>query len=459
MTQDPEGNPNLSAQTCTVNCSATVPATAQPNAQVLFQAMVEATGCTATPTFRWNFGDGTPVSTSQNASHSYPVAGTYQWSLTASVASGSNLIETVAGGLGEGNPATQATIQEVPQLARDPLGRGVYLIDSTSEFFHLRFINTSDNAVTVAGVTIAPREIRSVAGGGTSLNDNIPAQTADLAVVTGLAVSSSGNLVYLLNNTDGLLRVINVSSAPVTVNGTPLGVGQIRTLSSGLGQGVNGLAVHPSTGEVHLADATSSVNRIFKASASGTLTPVVGNAAVTSPTEAFVPGAATSIPLLIPRAIRFDTAGNLFVADTGHGRVIRVDGAGNATLVHQFPIGPQVINAFPSGLAHFGGSLYSANGNQQTITRLAPSTGATIVAGQAGASCDYTVTNCGDGRPGAQAGFSLLSSASVVPLASIDADGSGIFIADQGTTRRGRIRYLNLSGTAVTLAGISIPAG
>jgi uncharacterized protein (TIGR03437 family) len=375
------------------------------------------------------------------------------------VASGSNLIETIAGGLGEGNPATQATIQEVPQLARDPLGRGVFVVDSTSEFFHLRFINTSSASVTLAGVTIAPGVIRSIAGGGASTENDVPAGTADLAVVTGLAVSPSGNLVYLLNSTDGLLRVINLSSSAVPVNGTALTAGQIRTVVSGIGQGVNGLAVHPTNGEIYFADATASVNRVFKVSTTGTLTPVVGNGASTLLTEAFVPGAATSIPLLIPRSIRFDSSGNLFVADTGHGRVIRVDAAGNATLVHQFTVGPQVINAFPSGLAHFGGSIYSANGNQQTITRLSSSGGATIVAGQSGVSCDYTVTNCGDGRPGAQATFSLLNSASVVPTASIDADGSGIFIADQGTTRRARIRYLNLSGTAVTLAGVSIPAG
>ena len=234
MSQDPEGNSNLSAQTCTVNCSATVPATAQPNAQVLFQAMVQATGCTATPTFRWNFGDGSAVSTSQNPSHSYSVAGTYQWSLTASVASGSNLIETIAGGLGEGNPATQATIQEVPQLARDPLGRGVFVIDSTSEFFHLRFINTSSTSVTLAGVTIAPGVIRSIAGGGASTANDVPARTADLAVVTGLAVSPSGNLAYLLNSTDGLLRVINLSSSSVPVNGTALTLGRFGLWSVGL---------------------------------------------------------------------------------------------------------------------------------------------------------------------------------------------------------------------------------
>jgi uncharacterized protein (TIGR03437 family) len=459
--QDPEGNGSLSlpAQTCTVNCTATVPATAQPNVEVLFQTMVETSGCTATPSFRWNFGDGTAVNTSQNPSHAYSVPGTYQWSLTTSVASGANAIETIAGGLGEGNPARQATFQEIPQLARDPQGRGVFLVDSTSEFYLLRFINTTSSPVTLAGVTIQPGTIRAVAGGGLSIEDNIPANTADLAVVTGLAVNQAGTLVYLINSADGLLRVINISAQSVSIDGTPLAAGQIRTVVSNIGQGANGLAIHPSTGDVLFADATSGVNRVFRVGAGGALTTVVGNSAPTQPADTFLAGAATAIPLLIPRAVRFDSSGNLFVADTGHGRVIRVDGSGNATLVHQFPIGVQVINAYPSGLVHFGGSVYSANGNQQTITRLSPSAGATVVAGQSGVACDYSVTNCGDGGPAAQAGFYLLNSASVIPLASIDADASGIYIADQGTTRRGRVRYLNLSGTTVTLAGVSIPAG
>ncbi|MGA1368336.1 MAG: IPT/TIG domain-containing protein, partial [Blastocatellia bacterium] len=451
--------PKTIAQTCLLNCQVTVPTVASPQAEILFQSMVEATGCLGTPTFSWSFGDGSPDKTEQNPRHTYASPGQYQWKLTTHVESGSRTIETIVGGLGEGTNARQATLQEVLQLARDPLGRGVYFVDASTEFSVLRFINTTSEPVTLAGVTIEPQAVRLLAGGGLSISDNIDARQADLALASGLAVSPGGDLVYLINALDGLLRVINVSASPVTVQSNALSPGQIRTLVSGLRQGINGLAVHPTSGLVHYADASPGINRVFRVEPNGTTVPVVGNGQATAVTEGFIPGQATSLPLLLPRALRFDPAGNLFVADTGHGRVIRVDTAGSATLVHQFPVGSQIINAYPSGVAFQGGSVYSANGNQQTITRLAPSAGATIIAGQPGAACDYTGSTCGDGRAMGQAGLYLFNSASSVPLASLDADATGLYLADQGPTLRARIRYLNLSGTSVTLAGVTIPAG
>ncbi|MFZ4629682.1 MAG: PKD domain-containing protein, partial [Blastocatellia bacterium] len=447
------------AQTCLLNCQVTVPTAVPPQAEVLFQSMVGATGCLGTPTFRWSFGDGSPDKTEQNPRHSYASPGRYEWKLTTRVEGGSRTIETIVGGLGEGTNARQATLQEVPQLARDPLGRGVYLIDASTEFSILRFMNTTGTPVTLAGVTIEPGLVRVLAGGGQSVSDNVDARQSDLASISGLAISPGGDLVYLINALDGLLRVINVSAAPVNVLGNALSAGQIRTLVSGLRQGSNALAVHPTSGLVHYADASPGINRVFRVESNGTTVPVVGNGQATQVAEGFVPGMATSLPLLLPRALRFDPAGNLFVADTGHGRVIRVDPSGSATLVHQFPVGPQIINAYPSGLALQGGSVYSANGNQQTVTRLAPSAGATVIAGQPGAACDYTGSNCGDGRAMGQSALYLFNSASTIPLASLDADASGIYLADQGPARRARIRYLNLSGTSVTLAGVTIPAG
>jgi uncharacterized protein (TIGR03437 family) len=458
--QDPIWSEQAISQTCTLGCQATVPTTGQLGAEVMFQSLVEASGCGGTPSFRWDFGDGSPESSLQNPGHTYAATGTYQWRLTTRLEGGPQSIGTIAGGLGEGVLARQATLQEVPQLARDPLGRGVFLVDASSESSVLRFINTTSAAVTISGRVIEPGVIRSLGGGGLSLGDNIEARAADLAAVSGLAISPGGELVYLINALDGLLRVINISGGPLQVQGSSLAAGQIRTLVSGLRQGANAVAVHPTSGVVHYADTTPGVNRVFRVEANGTPVAVVGNGMATQVSEPFSPGPATSLPLLLPRALRFDPAGNLFVADTGHGRVIRVDSAGNATLVHQFSVGSQMINAYPSGLAIVGGSVYSANGNQQTVTRLAPSVGATLIAGQPGAACEYLLgTVCGDGGPLAQAGLYLFNSASSIPLASLDGDGSGLYLADQGPARRARIRYLNLSGTSVTLGGVTIAAG
>ena len=43
-------------------------------------------------------------------------------------------------------------------------------------------------------------------------------------------------------------------------------------------------------------------------------------------------------------------------------------------------------------------------------------------------------------------------------ISNIEADATGLYIPDQGSIQRGRIRYINLSGSAVSLAGTSINA-
>lgn len=448
----------LTAQTCTVNCTATVPATGVIDAAVMFQMMVDATGCNASPTFDWNFGDGTGRSTQQNPSYIYKTAGTYQWSVTTSVAGGSTSISTIAGGFGEGNKAKQATLRDVTVMARDPQGRGVYIADSIGDVVYARFINTGTNPVTIAGVTIAAGTIRAIAGGGASLSDNAAALSTDLVVVTGMATSASGELLYVLNPIDGVLRAINVSANPVAVLGTPLPVGQIRTVASGLGQGSNAIAVHPADGSIMVADATTGANRVLRIDSTGAVTTFAGVGGTSLSTDPFNPGSALSVKLLLPRALKFEPTGNLLISDTGHGRIIRVDSSGTASLYYQFGVGTNSPNPYPSGLAIFAGNVFTANGNQQTVTRISQTT-SVVVAGTQGLACDYSTTTCGDGGPGALSGLYLLNSTADIPLASIEADSGGIFIADQGTVKKGRVRYLNLSGTTVTVAGTTIAPG
>lgn len=448
------------AQGCTVNCEANVPATGAVGAAVNFASSANTSGCATAPTFEWNFGDGTARSSQQNPTHTYAGAGTYNWTLTVSAGTGAAAIETVAGGLGEGNLARLAPFGVPTAIARDPQGRGVYVADFIDGDALIRFINTTNAPVTIAGRTIEPGVVRALAGGGVDTGDNVPGSRADLGTVTGLATSPNGDVLYFVAQVDGQVRALNVSSTPVTVGNATVAPGNVGTLAGGLSSGpntINGLAVNPANGEVYFGDASAGINRVFRISANGTVTLVAGTGTSSSPDAPFVPGPAANTPLLQPRAVEFDNAGNLIIADTGHGRVIRVDGGGNASLVHQFTFNAQNPNPFPSGLAIQGGNIYSANGNQQTITRL--TNGVQTVAGVAGTSCDYSVSNCGDGGPGVSAGLNMLSAASTPPLASIEGDDAGIFILDQGAANRGRVRYLNLSGAPVTVAGVTIAPG
>lgn len=67
---------------CTLDCSASAPADAAVGAPVAFTATATPSGgCTGTPAFAWDFGDG-QTSAEQNPTHAYAAPGTYGWTLT-----------------------------------------------------------------------------------------------------------------------------------------------------------------------------------------------------------------------------------------------------------------------------------------------------------------------------------------------------------------------------------------
>ena len=368
------------------------------------------------------------------------------------------VIDTIAGSLlGDGNPATLAQFVTPVSVARDPQGRGIYVSDVTASSTNLiRFINTGNSAVTIAGQAIAPGTVKTVAGNGIDIGENSPGLQTDVGSVTGLAVSPDGKLLHYIESLSSLVRALNVSASPTPVGSAMIDSGSIGTLAGGtpFGTTLNGLSVNPMTGDLYLADATSGVNKVFKITPGGAVTIVAGNGAATSAaTPPSLPAVATSVPLLQPRAVKVDGSGNVYIADTGHGRTVVLAPGGTLSLVAEFSAGSG--GAFQSGLALLNGVLYAANGNDQTVVRVSGGQ-TTIVAGLMRAFCDYSNSSCGDGGPGPAAGLNLLGSTASPPLAGIEADANGLYILDQGSTLKGRVRYLNLSSVPVTLAGVTV---
>ncbi len=383
------------------------------------------------------------------------------------------IIDTIAGGLlGDGNIGVSANLVTPAAIAADPLGRGVYIVDAPPGISYIRFLNTTRSTITIAGQKIPGGALKNIAGGGLDTGENVSGAFADVGIVTGVATSPNGEIVYFSDAGYPAIRAINVSAGAKTIAGANIDPGNVGTFAvTGFSSSINGLAVNPLNGDVYVADATAGVNKVFKFAAdipdlSADPVVVAGNSVSSKADDPFPSGQpATNVPLLQPRAIVLDNSNNLYIADTGHARVIKVDSGGNATVFAQFPPKadstgkPYTINPFTSGLAFFNGKIFIANGNAQDVTRIdAPGSLAslTLIAGTIGAICDYSSTKCGDGGLAKQASFSLIGSTATPPLAGIAADSKGVFVLDQGAILRGRVRYINLSGATAEIAGMTI---
>jgi sugar lactone lactonase YvrE len=153
---------------------------------------------------------------------------------------------------------------------------------------------------------------------------------------------------------------------------------------------------------------------------------------------------ALTVPLILPSAIVFDSAGNLYFAETGNHIIRKVDTAGNITTIagtgtqgFSGDTGPATSATLdsPQGLAlDTTNNLYIADTHNQRIRKLNLATG--IITTIAGSTSGFS----GDGTSAVSAQLSL-------PTAlALDSSGN-LYIADTGNHR---IRKLNLATSIIT---------
>ena len=206
--------------------------------------------------------------------------------------------------------------------------------------------------------------------------------------------------------------------------------------------GVGAVAVDGS-GNVYISDTVS--NKILKVSSSGTITTFAGNGSITFAGDN---GPATKASFFTPLGVAADNNGNVYIADSLNNRVRKVDAAGTITTVagNGTPAfsgdgGPAASAGVwgPSAVAvDTAGNLYIADSGDFRVRKVDTSgiirtfAGGAILAGFSG-----------DGGPAVGAGLFLPGGLAV--------DKSGnVFIADIGNNR---IRKVNASGVISTVAG------
>lgn len=285
--------------------------------------------------------------------------------------------------------------------------------------------------------------ISTVAGSGNYnfAGDGGPATSADFQQAGGIVADAAGNM-FVGDTWSDRVRRVDTAGIINTYAGGAVGDGQDGPLAS-----LNRPEALFADWAGNLLIADAEQGRLRMLSRSGTMATVAGGGNAGWP-DFGDGGPASQSRLSYPRGVAMDTQGNIFVSDSGNGRVRRIDVFGNisnyaGSTWGYSGDGAPATNAQmnrPYGLAlDDAGNLFIADTGNNAIRRVDGSTGViTTVAGGNG----YGST--GDGGPATDA---LLSSPEGV---TVDNDGN-VYIAD---TFSHRLRVVDAAtGIISTVAG------
>ena len=270
--------------------------------------------------------------------------------------------------------------------------------------------------------------ITTVAGTGSLgySGDGGPATGARLYQPGDVAVDSSGNL-YISDGLNHRIRKVDTSGIITTAAGGGGGYTGDGGLATGARLNNPGGMALDSSGNLYIAD--SDHHRIRKVDTSGIITTFAGAGERGYSGDG---GPAVSAKLAWPRGVAVDGAGNLYIADAGNHRVRRVNSQGIITTVSKGSPTGVVVDA--------SGNLYIADSSYNRIRRLDTSGTLTTIAGTGSQGFS------GDGGPAVEAELRVPNDLTV------DASGN-LYIAD---TWNRRIRKVDSSGTITTVAGAGL---
>ncbi len=360
--------------------------------------------------------------------------------------------------------ATSAYLTNPGGVAIDGAGN-LYIADTGNQL--VRRVTPSGTITTVAGGG-------SGCIGGDSVGDNCPATSAILSSPMGVAIDGAGNL-YIADRNNQLIRKV----APV-FNGTgwTLTGGTITAVAgtAGIG-GYNGDGILATTaylanpsgvavdgaGNICIADRFGNrIREVFlnngPAVQAKFIYTIAGGNGGGYTGDGFP---AILAQLNSPNGVALDSAGNLYIADTGNNVIREVSGgiintvAGDGTPGNLGDTGPAKFAQLnsPMGVAvDSAGDIYIADEVNNSIREVTPLGTINTVAG-AGSGCAGQIDSVGDNC--------LATSAELNSPFGVALDSAGdIYIADEGSNRIREVQIsqpplLAFAGTLVSLASAS----
>lgn len=251
---------------------------------------------------------------------------------------------------GDGGQATSAQLSNPSYAITDASGN-VYIADTGNN--RIRKVSASTGVIT----TFAGNGSAAYAGdGGYAAN-------ASLNAPSSIAIDTSGNL-YIADSMNYRIRKVNLSGVISTVAGN----GTVGYSGDG-GSAVNAQLANPSgiavdsTGNLYIADSWNSVVRKVTAS-SGIITTVAGDG-TTNYVDSGDGGLATNATISQLNGVAVDTVGNIYIAGGACVREVNASNgiistvAGNGTWGFSGDNGP----AIDASLNEVGGLFVNATGN------------------------------------------------------------------------------------------------
>jgi len=335
-------------------------------------------------------------------------------------------ISTVAGNgtagfSGDGGMATAAELFYPYKIALDSSGN-LFIADQYN--FRIRKVGTDG-------------KISTVAGNGTFgfTGDGSAATSAEIFSPSGVAVDSAGDLYFTQTDTSGTttysaLREVSGGNISTVVGGnstTPLGSGY----SGDGGPAVNAQLNTPlavtldGAGNLYITDTVNSAIR--EVTADGNINTIAGNGTAKYSGDN---GPAGRASLNRPDGAAFDTAGNLYIADT-HNYCVRVIKNGIistfagicGTLGFSGDNGPaaKALLNYPTDVAiDSSGNVYIADSNNYRIRMVTPSGTIYTIAGSTSPG------SSGDGGPATSAQL-------MAPFGLAIGPNGVIYISDQAS--------------------------
>lgn len=284
-----------------------------------------------------------------------------------------------------------------------------------------------------AGYNSQSYSVSTLAGSSSAGSQNGQG-TASFFAPFGAAIDSAGN-IYVADVWNHRIRKITSTGLVSTFAGSGFSGSQDGQATLATFNSPHGVAVDP-TGIVYVADTSNNKIRII--STAGVVSTFAGNG-----TQGSQNGQGSSATFWGPYGVALDSAGNVYVVDTGNHLIRKITPtgvvstfAGSGSAGSQNGQGTVATFNFPRGIAtDSAGNVYVADWFNHNIRKITPT--------------GLVSTLAGSGSAGSQNGQGSAASFDGPRGVTVDSSGN-VYVADTGNRQ---IRKISASGLVSTLAG------